>query len=264
MDGSIYARMLLHQLQDEANITPCAIAIRTPWTWKRMRSELRRDGARLLRKVKRKMVFGHRGETLVSNGVETLTALARTRGLEGVGLSQLAQVAQVPVATFADHNDPDCLGFLQQAQPDVIAFTGGGLIRKKLLSLAPHGVLNAHMGILPQWRGMDVVEWPVLSTPQPFGADLGITLHRMDSGVDTGPILLRRVCQVLPEDDFALIRRRLERMMWECMLDALRGLRDGALTPEPQLQEQGRQYYVMHPRIEELANRRLADWLETL
>ena len=48
------------------------------------------------------------------------------------------------------------------------------------------GVLNCHMGILPKYRGMDVVEWPFLENDR---LNVGITCHLMDKGIDTGDIL---------------------------------------------------------------------------
>ena len=154
------------------------------------------------------------------------------------------------------------LAALHAGRPDVIAFTGGGLLRKQVLRSARLGVLNCHLGILPSYRGMDVVEWPwVESRHDERIPRVGLTVHFMDSGVDTGPILLTRFIPVRLDDTFTSIRIRLEPMMVRMMLETVTGLRDGTLHARPQPHDDGRQYYVMHPRIQTVAERRLAQHL---
>ena len=100
-----------------------------------------------------------------------------------------------------------------------------------------------------------------LILPNPHRDDIGVglTLHFMDPGVDTGPLLLQRRVGLRPGDTIASLRRRMEPQMVELMLEGLRGLGDGSVTPRPQLAADGRQYFVMHPRIKTCAERRLSE-----
>lgn len=91
-----------------------------------------------------------------------------------------------------------------------------------------------------------------------YSREVGLTVHFMDRGVDTGDILLVRPVPPQRGDTFRSIRKRLEGLMPQLMLEALRGLRDGALHRQPQAKSQGQQYFVMHPRIERFAASRLA------
>jgi folate-dependent phosphoribosylglycinamide formyltransferase PurN len=256
--NSYFSRLVAHLVCQEPGMRLSMAVVRTPWTWKRIRSELRRDGPRLLRKVHRKLILGERG--FDPNDPRTVLAIARAHALPPGDLKTLARLHRFPLRVVRDHNDQSALDALAVDRPDVIAFTGGGLLRRPLLELPRLGILNSHLGILPFYRGMDVVEWPVaeMSDGPP---QIGMTIHFMDAGVDTGDILFTRPLAIEPGDTFLSIRQRMEGLNPLLMLEALRGLRDGTLQRISQRGTRPRQYYVMHPRMERYARQRLAAWL---
>src|SRR5262249_54136223 len=92
-----------------------------------------------------------------------------------------------PVVTCSDQNSSHGLAQLKKWSPDLVVFTGGNILRNQVLNLPRLGVLNAHLALLPEIRGMSTPEWSLLC-----GIPLGITIHFMDTGIDTGPVLLRR------------------------------------------------------------------------
>lgn len=250
--SSLYSRTVAARLVAEPGITLAGIVVRTPWSLERIRGELRRDGARLLEKVA--------GKWLLGEGSYHRTAGDGSTGREGQPVDQLAQIARrqdCQVVTVKDHNAPKALAFLRGLNLDMIVFTGGGLIRKELLAIPRLGVLNCHSGILPHYRGMDVVEWAILEAGRQ-AAEVGLTVHWMDQGVDTGPILLPNRVDIQPGETIADLRRRMEPLMVEMVLAAVRAVRAGALNPQPQRAEDGRQYFVMHPRLKACAEKRLA------
>jgi len=251
---SLYSRLVTHLASQESGVEVVLVMVRSLWSVRRLRGELRRDGPRLLDKVFRKLLLGERAYP--DEDPETLLALARQTGLPGRSLRDLSRKYGFPLLTTPDLNGDRAEHALQSARPDAVAFTGGGLIRSGLLAIPRLGVLNCHMGILPEFRGMDVVEWAILEA----GAaepKIGLTLHLMDRGVDTGPILLHHPLDLHEGDTREKIRRRMEPAMVRLMLEAIRGLRDGSLQPRPQAEAAGRQYYVLHPRIQEAASARL-------
>ena len=233
--------------------------VRTPWTLDRIRGELRRDGPRLLRKVHRKLVLGEHGVDRVNS--PSLLTVSKAAGLPAGSLDTLGRTSGFAVHTVRNHNDADALEALRKDAPDVVVFTGGGLIRKPLLDIPRLGVLNCHMGVLPAYRGMDVVEWPFLD-PMAYSSGkspaVGLTVHFMDTGVDTGDLLLTKHVALEPGDTFASIRDRIESLMPQLTLEALRGLRDATLTRRPQAKGDGRQFFVLHPRMGRRASDRLA------
>ena len=253
IQNSLYSRLVAELTAREPGIELAQIVVRTPWTWARIRGELQRDGARLVRKVTNKLVLGE--AAYPKDDLETLPAFAQRFGLQGKNLSDVARLHGVPLLTVNDPNEPVCEQVLKAVRPDVIVFTGGGLIRKNILSIPRLGVMNCHSALLPRFRGMDVVEWTILEgAAQDPG--LGLTLHFMDSGVDTGPLLAQYRLETRPGDTIASVRRRLEPHMVELVMEGLRGLRDGTITPQSQSAEDGRQYFVMHPRLVEATARR--------
>jgi len=259
-DGSLYSRLVAHLAAAEPGVALVSIIVRTPWTMARIRSEFRRDGARLIAKIRRKLIVGE--ENLNPESTQSIGAFANRVGVGKANLRAFAESRHIPYLKVADHNAHQALERLRAAAPDLIAFTGGGMIRKDLLSIPRLGTLNCHCGILPEYRGMDVVEWPSaedrLKEP-----GIGLTLHFMDTGLDTGPILLRRRMELKRGDRFQSIRERIPEQQVTMMLDGIRGLRDESLRAEPQEPGAGRQYYVMHPRIYQYAELQLERAMST-
>lgn len=259
IQNSLYSRIVTHLMAQTPGVQVVGVLVRSPWSWTRIRSELRRDGTRLLRKVYRKLILKEKDFDLQSP--DHLLALAKECHLPGSTLSEVCAAHGIPCRTFSDHNAPSALQFLSSMNPDVVAFTGGGLIRKKLLEIPTLGTVNCHMGPLPRYRGMDVVEYPVLEN-RVHEEGIGLTLHFMDQGVDTGPILMQRRIDPKSGETFPKLRHRMERQMAELMVAGMAALQRGALSPQSQRVADGRQYYVMHARIHALAVdklRRLVD-----
>lgn len=252
IDNSLYARLVSSQLLKEREVQVAGIIVRSPWNWRRFISEFNRDGMRLLRKIWDKWLKGDR--RFNRDNSENLSALAKRWGLPYNSLKNLAKEHNIPFLIVQEHNNNRSQEFIEELTPDLIVFTGGGLIKENILNIPRVGILNCHTGILPQFRGMDVVEWTAVEgCIEDIG--FGATLHLMDKGVDTGPILLKAKIDTGNFRNFENIRAKLEIRMVELMLEGVAGFRDGTLTPEPQKTEEGRQYYVMHPRMMSFARR---------
>ena len=259
IDNSLYARLVANELSHTEGVSLEAVVVRSHWNLKRFRGEFERDGVRLLRKVYQKYVLGDARFGNSEN--RNLSSLAQEKDLNIQSLKDFTRSKDIPYRIVKDLNDAACENLVKKIAPDLIAFTGGGLIRTNILALPKLGVLNCHTGILPQYRGMDVVEWTA-AEGQVRTVGFGATLHFMDKGVDSGPIILKRTISAQPNDDFLTIRERLEVVMVELMLEGIAGLRDGALQPQAQKMEDGRQYFVMHPRIKRFAEGQLSGQID--
>jgi folate-dependent phosphoribosylglycinamide formyltransferase PurN len=159
-----------------------------------------------------------------------------------------------PVVITGDQNSPAAIERLRQWSPDVAVFTGGNILRKALLGTPRLGVINAHLALLPKIRGMSSPEWSLLQ-----GVPLGVTIHFMDTGIDTGPVLLRREFRELDGcDSFSDLRNRMIAFGMEMVVEAIAGLETGTITPRPQTdQEKDNQFFVMHAWLKEQAAARL-------
>lgn len=118
-----------------------------------------------------------------------------------------------------------------------------GIVRGPLVSDPSRIILNAHPGRLPLYRGVDCVKWALWEGVLP-----GVTLHRVDAGVDTGGILAVEDVEINEGDDVATIEARANRRCRELLVASL-GMTDEALKgASPQVKEAGRQYYLMPRR----------------
>src|SRR3954466_8594256 len=98
---------------------------------------------------------------------------------------------------------------LAEAAPDVLVVVAyGQILRLETLQLAPFGAINLHFSLLPRWRGATPVQRAIAA-----GDELtGVTVMRMDEGLDTGPILNQLEEQIRPEDDAGVLGMRLARI----------------------------------------------------
>ena len=253
--NSPFSRSVSAMCQQEEGIELAGIICRRVLNLARLRSELRRDGVRLVRKAWRKLVLTATDDS--APGEEGFHDLAARAGVADQSLSDFARRHGIPFHSVKDHNDRKAIAALESMRPDVVAFTGGGIIRKSLLEAAGRGVFNTHMGPLPDYRGMDVVEWPILEGRH-RDPGLGVTLHFMDRGIDTGPIVRTERVPIRPGDSMERLRKRFEPAMVSLMLEGIRLVRDDAVSLRSQTEAEGRQYYVMHPRLYAETRRRLA------
>jgi folate-dependent phosphoribosylglycinamide formyltransferase PurN len=171
-------------------------------------------------------------------------------------LSEVADHFQFPVVTVADQNSPSAVAQLKQWSPDVAIFSGGNILRDRLLQTPRLGVLNSHLALLPEVRGMSSPEWSLLRA-----VPLGITIHFMDSGIDTGPIVLRREFVIANDcDSLADLRNRMIAEGIELIAEAVAVLERGSIAAVPQAdREQDHQFFVMHERLKTIAARRLQE-----
>ena len=146
-------------------------------------------------------------------------------------LRDLAAEADAPLLSVARLADPHTLEALAGFAPDAICvacFTQR--LPPTLLAMPRLGCLNAHPSLLPDNRGPDPLFW----TFHAGAAETGVTIHLMDAGFDTGPILAQsRVALAEGETEVAL-EARLAALAGALMARALAGLASGALVPMPQ------------------------------
>jgi len=222
---------------------------------RRFIGEFERDRMRLLRKIWKKAILRERA--FDENDDRTIAAYKRELGLSHDNIDDLGADYGIPVQYCNTLNDTEVVEFLERVEPRVVAFTGGGLIREPVLERAGDGVLNCHMGVLPEYRGMDVVEWPILR--EDFD-QVGLTVHFMDQGIDTGDILRVERFEPRPNDSIQRLRKRMKpgmcRLLTQTCIDYLRG----DVSRKPQRENDGRQYFRMHPRLEEIAKEKYREY----
>ncbi|MFY7975950.1 MAG: methionyl-tRNA formyltransferase [Rubrivivax sp.] len=120
---------------------------------------------------------------------------------------------------------------LEAAAPEAMVVAAYGLILPAwVLSLPRHGCLNLHGSLLPRWRGAA----PIQRAIEAGDRQTGIVLMQMDTGLDTGPMLLTATEPVLPDDTSASLHDRLAPLAAKLMLQGLDALAAGTLKAIPQ------------------------------
>lgn len=106
-----------------------------------------------------------------------------------------------------------------------------GLILPKRVVEAPRlGCLNVHASLLPRWRGAAPIQRAILAGD----AETGVTLMRMDEGLDTGPILLTERVPIGPDTTTGTLHDALAGIGARLAVEALAGLAEGRIVPKPQ------------------------------
>ncbi len=120
---------------------------------------------------------------------------------------------------------------LAALQADLMVVAAYGLLLPKAVLEAPRlGCVNVHASLLPRWRGAAPIQRAILAGD----TQSGITIMQMDEGLDTGGMLLSRSCPIGPEDTAADLHDRLALLGAEALQEALPGIFDGTLLPQPQ------------------------------
>ena len=133
------------------------------------------------------------------------------------------------VHPVVDFNGSDCLELLTELSPDIIVLAGAPILKARVLSTAKMAVLNAHPGLLPTYRGVDVIAWAVLN-----GDPIGVTLHKVDPGIDTGAIVLQECICRDAGDDLVSLQRKAEVLAGRLMARAVSGaLAEGCVNAMP-------------------------------
>ncbi len=181
--------------------------------------------------------------------VPTLAALARdhtilaafTQPDKPAGRGQ--QLTAVPVKQWAVaqgvsvhqpksfRKEPQAIDVLRDLKPEVIVVAAYGLILPQaVLDVPLLGCLNVHGSILPRHRGAAPITSAILASD----AETGITIMKMDAGLDTGPMLSVAREPIRSDDTTASLSERLSHLGAQLMADTLPKYLDGEIIPQPQ------------------------------
>jgi len=127
--------------------------------------------------------------------------------------------------------NPDLLRALSEASPDaVVVVAYGKIFPPEVLALPRLGCVNAHASLLPRFRGASPIQAAILAGHR----ETGVVTLRMEEGLDTGPIYLERRIPIGEKEDAGSLSQRLSREGADLVVETLRGLAAGTLTPHPQ------------------------------
>lgn len=120
---------------------------------------------------------------------------------------------------------------LRTLAPDALVVAAYGLILPQAILDVPRlGAINIHASLLPRWRGAAPIQRALLAGDR----ETGISIMRMEAGLDTGPVLLREALPIFPEDTAGTLHDRLAALGARLVVAALDGLARGTVVAAPQ------------------------------
>ena len=178
-------------------------------------------------------------EALLGEGFDVRAVVTQPDKPQGRSRSQavalpvkVAAVAEdIPVLQPARPTDRAFVDRLRTLAPDVgVVVAYGHILKPELLALPRHGMVNVHPSLLPELRGAAPVEWAILNGLE----KTGVTIMRMDEGLDSGPILHQLPHYIEPEVTGGELSEHLAEMGAQALVETLALLEQDALKPVPQ------------------------------
>ena len=155
----------------------------------------------------------------------------RGRGLRAPAVKLEAAQLGLQVIQPEKTNAPDAVQTLLEWAPDLIVVAAfGQLLRPAVLSLPRFGCLNVHASLLPRWRGAAPIQAAIVAGD----AATGVTIMKMDEGMDTGDILAQRTTPIRSEDTGGSLTDRLAVLGAETLQASLPSYLAGELQGRPQ------------------------------
>ena len=163
-------------------------------------------------------------------GLITNPDKATGRGMQ-IEANELATWAQSEkIQTYKPSTHDEIRLIIEKDKPDlVITIAYGQLIPEPLLDLPKHGWINVHFSTLPKWRGAAPVQWAILNGDK----ESGISIFKLERGMDTGPIYLMQSIQIESSERSEELLERLSILGSSLTLDSLTLISDG-FTPQAQ------------------------------
>jgi methionyl-tRNA formyltransferase len=155
----------------------------------------------------------------------------RGRKLRTSEVKRVALERSLPLFQPANLRGSDVLEHLRGWQPDVIVVAAfGQLIPQPILDMTEHGCVNVHPSLLPRWRGASPIQAAILHGDQ----GTGVTLMKLDAGLDTGPIIAQRRVRLGSEITGGELDRQLADIGASLLVETLPGYVAGMLDLVPQ------------------------------
>ena len=151
--------------------------------------------------------------------------------LQASAVKTLALARNLPVFQPKKARAEEFVQQLRDLQPDLIVVAAYGQILPQLiLDLPKFGCLNVHTSLLPKYRGAAPIQWAILEGE----SETGVTIMKMDAGLDTGDILTTSTTPILPEDNSQTLHDRLAKIGAELLLKTIPEHVAGKIEPQKQ------------------------------
>lgn len=155
----------------------------------------------------------------------------RRQQIQPSPVKQRALAAGIPVFQPEKLRRAEAIEELRRWQPDVYVVAAfGQILPQAVLDIPRYGSINVHASLLPRWRGAA----PIQAAIRAGDTETGITIMKMDAGLDTGPILSQQAIPIAPDETGASLHDKLANLGGDLLIETLPGYLDGTIQPQPQ------------------------------
>ena len=177
-------------------------------------------------------------EAIVAAGHEVVLAVTQPDKPKGRGKSmQYPPVKEAAIAYGIEVYQPErvrrleCIEYLAKYQPDIIVVAAfGQILPKEILEMPKYGCINVHASLLPKYRGAAPIQWAVINGEKASG----VTIMRMDEGLDTGDMILKTEIRLDPNETGGSLHDKLAAAGAELCVETLKKLEEKTAVWEPQ------------------------------
>ena len=157
-------------------------------------------------------------------------------------VSDAAYTKHVPTMEVENINEGKCIEFISEQNPDIIAVCGTTVLKPEVFRLAKRGTINIHCGVTPEYRSADPTFW-ALYNEEPD--KVGVTIHFIDEGIDTGPIIYQKAVGVAKDDTLATLYTKCIKTGAGLMLQAIDDIERGNVEIVNKENVSNKAYYHM-------------------
>lgn len=185
----------------------------------------------------------------------------RGRKLRPSPIKVLAEEAGIVLFQPEKACSQDFINIARDLAPDLLVVVAyGQILSQDLLDIPRIMPINVHGSLLPRYRGAAPIQWAIIEGY----SETGITIMKMDAGIDTGPIVLQEGLSIGQEETFGELYLRMADLGSRLLLKALMGLHQGTLTPSPQPKDGVSYAPPIRPEIAKIDWARSASYISCL
>jgi methionyl-tRNA formyltransferase len=156
--------------------------------------------------------------------------------------TEMKYTKDVPTIEVANINEQKAIEFISGQKPDIIAVCGTSVIKPDVFNLSRIGTINIHCGITPEYRSADPIFWALYNNEPD---KVGVTIHFVDEGIDTGNIIYQKAVGVTGDDNLSTLYIKCIKAGAELMVNAIDDLEKGEVKIIDKRNVKGKAYYHM-------------------
>lgn len=184
---------------------------------------------------------------LISAGHDIVAVIAHPDSKKQGSYNNFAKNAKINRLLLfqpANINQPEFVNQIHSLSPELIVLAGySQIVKEDVIRIAPYGCINLHGGKLPEYRGSSPMNWALINGER----EITLSIIKVDTGVDTGDILLERTFPISDNDTIADIQNAANSMFPEMLTQVVKNIHQGKTACQKQDESLASYYPLRFP-----------------